>query len=218
MIDLKNITIINANCVDSKTAVKSLNFSCKHINFGNIILFSDNKPENITDNIKYIKIEKIDSIPKYNEFILRKMVDHVETDFCLVTQNDGFVINPNLWREEFLDYDYIGAPWSKLGMIVWKRTNRIGNGGFSLRSRKLMKFIQGFKSIDYSSPEDVITSLVIEKHKFKYPSVELACKFSLECPIEDYPFNVHECFGFHGRDIYDNILQICPNILNIKNF
>lgn len=212
MKNLDNITIINANCVDPKTSVKALNFSCKGLTFGDVILFSDEKPDNITDNIRFVQIPKIDIVQKYNEFILRRLVDYIKTDYCLVIQNDGFVINPHLWRDDFLEYDYIGAPWDKNGMRVWGRTNRIGNGGFSLRSKKLMEFIKGFKHIDYNTAEDVITSLVIEKHNFKYPSVELAVKFSLECPLEDHPFKVDESFGFHGKFIYDNLYHFLPNI------
>jgi hypothetical protein len=215
MINLNNITLVNINCIDSETSVKVLTICSQQINFGEVILFSDDKPNNITENINFIKINKIDSIKKYNVFILRNLVDYIKTDFCLIVQNDGFIINPKLWRNYFLDYDYIGAPWSMYGMKVWNRTNRIGNGGFSLRSKKLMEFIKGFKMIDYNSPEDVITSLVIEKHNFKYPSVELACKFSLECPVEDYPFDIKQCFGFHGKIILENLLKMYPNLLNI---
>lgn len=215
MINLKDITLVNVNCIDSETSVKVLNFCSKQINFGECILFSNIKPNNISNNINFISIAKIDSVKKYNEFVLRNLIDYVKTDFCLIVQNDGFIINPQLWKDEFLEYDYIGAPWSKYGMQVWKRTNRIGNGGFSLRSKKLMEFIKGFKRIDYNSPEDVITSLVIEKHNFKYPSVELACKFSLECPVEDYPFDLKNCFGFHGKNIYNILLKNYPNLLNI---
>lgn len=213
MKNLKNITLINVNCIDTDLAIKSLNVSSSFLNFFKVILFSDKQPENVPSNIIFEKIDKIGTINQYNEFILRKLVDYIETDYCLIIQNDGFVINPNLWKDEFLEYDYIGAPWSKYGMKVWKRTNRIGNGGFSLRSKKLMEFIKNFKYIDYNSPEDVITSLVIEKHNFKYPSVELASKFSLECPIEDYPFDIRNCFGFHGKDIFNNLHKFYPNIL-----
>lgn len=201
MITLDNVTLVNVNCLNSEQSVDVLNICCKEITFKKVILFSDNKPNNITDNISYIPVNNINHISKYNEFILRKLVEYIDTEFCLITQNDGFIINPHLWRNEFLNYDYIGAPWSQYGMKVWKRTNRIGNGGFSLRSKKLMNFIKNFKYINFNEPEDVITSVVIEKHKFKYPSVELACKFSLECPIEDYPFNLNQCFGFHGTQI-----------------
>jgi hypothetical protein len=215
MIKLDNISLVNINCLDVKTSVKVLNLCSKQIKFGEILLFSDNYPNDIYENIKLIKINKIDSVIKYNEFVLRNLIDYIKTDFCLIVQNDGFIINPHLWQNIFLEYDYIGAPWDLNGMKVWKRTNRIGNGGFSLRSRKLMEFIKKFKFIDYNTAEDVITSLVIEKHKFKYPSVELACKFSLECPLEDYPFNIHEAFGFHGKNIYNTLLNIYPNLLNI---
>lgn len=209
---LSNVTLVNINCVDAKTSVKALNFSSKKISFNDVILFSDKKPSNITNNINFIEIPKIDTFQKYNEFVLRELVNYIKTDYCLVIQNDGFIINPHLWRDEFLDYDYIGAPWDKNGMRVWKRTNRIGNGGFSLRSKKLMEFIKNFKFIDYDTAEDVITSLIIEKHNFKYPSVELAVKFSLECPLEDFPFDLNNSFGFHGKLIYNHLNKLLPQI------
>lgn len=217
IINIPNVTIININCIDSITAVKSLNFSTKLINFNSCILFSDEKPTNITNNIKFQKIDKISSVKDYNKFVLKELVNYIDTDYCLVIQNDGFVINPHKWSDDFLNYDYIGAPWDLNGMRVWKRTNRIGNGGFSLRSKKLMKFIQELDGIDYNQAEDVTVSLIIDKYNFLYPSVKDAVNFSLEVPLEDYPFDVRNCFGFHGNIIYNNLLTLCPNVLNIKN-
>lgn len=37
--------------------------------------------------------------------------DYIETDFVMLVHYDGFIVHPELWRDEFLDYDYIGAPW-----------------------------------------------------------------------------------------------------------
>ena len=34
-----------------------------------------------------------------------ELKDHIKTDFCLVVHADGFVIHPELWRDEFLDYE-----------------------------------------------------------------------------------------------------------------
>ena len=31
------------------------------------------------------------------------------TDFVLTIQHDGFILNPDAWRDDFFDYDYIGA-------------------------------------------------------------------------------------------------------------
>src|ERR1700687_3454326 len=47
------------------------------------------------------------------------------------------LITPAAWREEFLGCDYIGAQW------FWHDdAMRVGNGGFSLRSRKLLLALQ----------------------------------------------------------------------------
>ena len=35
---------------------------------------------------------------------------HSDNDFVMVIQEDGHIVNPNLWDDEFLKYDYIGAP------------------------------------------------------------------------------------------------------------
>ena len=70
-----------------------------------------------------------------NHLLLKKYID---TDFCLIIQGDGFVIHPENWTDEFLKYDYIGAPWRNLAHYSFIR---VGNGGFSLRSKKLLKIL-----------------------------------------------------------------------------
>src|ERR1700722_12124880 len=57
-----------------------------------------------------------------------------KTSHCLTIQYDGFVLDSDMWRAEFLDYDYIGAPWPHRGYAV-------GNGGFSLRSVEMMRYL-----------------------------------------------------------------------------
>lgn len=218
MIELDNITLVNVNCLDVNTAVKSLEFSSKLLKFKEIKIFSSECPSNFikNKNIIWIKIPHIDSIKSYNRFMLTELVNYIDTSFCLVTQNDGFVINPHLWNDKFCDYDYIGAPWSKYAINVWGRTNQIGNGGFSLRSKKLMLHIKNKNNLNFDIAEDVTISRIIESDSFSYPNVKLATEFSFECPVEDIPFDLNKCFGFHGTMIYDNLLNLCPNVLNIK--
>lgn len=59
---------------------------------------------------------------------------------------DGFVVHPEMWREEFLDYDYIGAPWPlpPEGDTTTYRDRdgnicRVGNSA-GIRSKRLMDF------------------------------------------------------------------------------
>ncbi len=44
--------------------------------------------------------------------MIKRINSYVATPFALVIQYDGFILNPDAWRDEFLDYDYIGAPWN----------------------------------------------------------------------------------------------------------
>ncbi|MFM6811478.1 MAG: DUF5672 family protein, partial [Dolichospermum sp.] len=99
----------------------------------------------------------------------KELNSFIETEFCLVTQGDGFIINPQFWSEEFLNYDYIGAPWRKQSHLVNSQgqtvnildlnKNRVGNGGFSLRSKRLLELCSelDFDNIQTSSlSEDLI--------------------------------------------------------------
>src|SRR5205085_391058 len=82
---------------------------------------------------RVIEIDRIDSTFAYSQFVFKDLPRVVETPFALMVQWDGYVIDANAWSENFRDFDYIGARWPFIsdGMAV-------GNGGFSLRSRKFM--------------------------------------------------------------------------------
>lgn len=140
MIDLKNVTIICVDCVSAERALKAMDFSIKNIKFGaSKILTSQNISHN---SIEIVKIDRLDYV-EYSRFIVYELWKHIDTDYALLIQSDGFVVSPNHWQDDFLNYDYIGAPWNlpqddfsfrdAFGNIV-----RVGNGGFSLRSKKLL--------------------------------------------------------------------------------
>src|SRR4029450_12207204 len=79
----------------------------------------------------------ITSRADYSRFVMKRLVEHVDTAYVLVTQWGGYAVRPDAWRGEFLDYDYIGAVWCYEG----KRCG-VGNGGFSLRSRRLLNALR----------------------------------------------------------------------------
>ena len=78
------------------------------------------------------------------------MKRYINTKFCLVTQWDGWVINSQKWNSEFLNYDYIGAIWPDYS------SNQIGNGGFSLRSKKLLRSTRDLIENDPKMPINLI--------------------------------------------------------------
>ena len=132
--------------------------------------------------------------------------------------------NLKKWTNEFLAYDYIGAPWP--GQYTWRKRwknetyqkayinskkNRVGNGGFSLRSRKFLNFSSAFNSTN-GIPEDVFLCLInyesAKKNGIKFPSAEIAYNFSCEVPlggfnlskeIKNHHLDINQHFGWHGK-------------------
>lgn len=198
-LSLNNITLY---CVDTRNpelAVEALNKCCEEIEFGSIILFSDEKPFNFNKSFKFVRIDKIHDLVQYSKVIMNGVPHHIETEFCLSIHVDGFIINPEKWDNDFLNYDYIGAPWTGKEFFLTAET-RVGNGGVSLRSKKLL---DETKNLPCNGHEDtticqVYRSYLMEKG-VKFAPLELASKFSVEQVCEDLHDNFQEnCFAFHG--------------------
>lgn len=193
---LKNITLLNLNCVDPDVGVRALRYSSREITFGRKVLISDTKPDNISDDIEYIFTEKL-TRESINRFYFTQLDNFIDTEFMLSIQTDGFVINPHKWSDEFLQYDYVGAPWPKLG---WCARNRVGNGGFVLISKKFLRLL---KDIPYRAGhnDQLVTNVFYNyfvSNGCKYAPLEVASKFSLEHVIPEVEYNLNNCFGFHG--------------------
>ena len=142
MINLNNITMVAVACVRVQETLKALKYSYKNISFNSVKLFTH---EDIDDDyIEIINIDKLD-YENYNRFIVYELHKYIDTDFVLIIQDDGYIINPTKWSDNFFNYDYIGAIWpippvtdqisyrDPLGNLI-----RVGNGGFSFRSKKLL--------------------------------------------------------------------------------
>lgn len=194
--DLRNITLTCVNGVDPDKGVKALKYSMQKINFARAIIFSHIKPSNLTEDIEFIQIEELDHRGSCL-FALKTLYNYIDTDFCLSIHDDGFVINPHLWDEEFLQYDYIGAPWVN---------HYVGNGGFCLKSKKFMALCQ---YIPWDGEHDDTLTCITYRHYFtkykcKFAPLDVAMRFSLESKLEGYEYNLDNCFGFHGRgEVYD---------------
>jgi len=210
MLNLNDLTLV---CVDGTGTIeeniksfKSLLYSSKDINFSKIKFISSIKPPE-NDNIEFVKINRL-SYSDYSNFIIRDLNDHIDTEYVLIVQNDGFVLNSDLWDDVFLEYDYIGAPWRNISHYSGIR---VGNGGFSLRSKKFLEVCKN-KCPSRGFNEDHIVCIenrnIFLENKIKYAPVEVAMRFSLEFPIDECEFNLEKTFGFHG----DKILS--SNILN----
>lgn len=199
---LKNVTLISIDLRSDQAlidkAVAALEYSCRGLNFGAVKLVAGCKPSAPSVALEFYHVEEPVGMNAYNNFMLNNLADYIDTEFCLVIQADGFVTNPQAWTDEFLKYDYIGAPWWGYG-----RDKIIGNGGFSLRSKKLLKLCQGFKNNGEHPEDDVVCvqkRAELEAAGIKFAPLELAYKFSTETQIPDPALLYKPChaLGFHG--------------------
>ncbi len=226
MLELTNVTIISINCVDPMASIQALKYSMRNIKFKEAILFSheyinvcDRKVmENVPD-IRIVTIEKLISVDAYNDFVLG-LSEHIDSDYVLIIQDDGYVLNHNNWDPDFLKYDYIGAPWpNEQSWIQLQQTrdwmmpgfNRVGNGGFSLRSRKFKELSSKFMTC-LGFGEDAFLCIIKEKYMkdngIRFANVGLATKFSYENNTNDWKsptiLNINDHFGFHGRNFVNS--------------
>jgi len=209
-LDLSNVTLCSIDCLTPVLAAEAINLSSNSIDFGDSILFSDVL---IGKGFRTELIPKIESREAYSKFVIEDLPSYISTEFALIVQWDGYVTCPDAWDPDFLAYDYIGATWpsnfSKDGFNV-------GNGGFSLRSKKLMDLILDLEiDEDYSINEDeIICKLLrptLEKNGIKFATEAIANKFSYERCMQE-----HNTFGFHG---FFNMWRHCDDfkILNLIN-
>ena len=191
-----------AHCWGNNSYLTSLVWSYlqfnQSTNFGKKIFFiADNIDTSEYDNlfkeesIDVIRISADYNLPKYSRFIVKDLNNYINTDFVLVFQSDGFIINPSGWTEDYLNYDYVGAPW------WYGDNNNVGNGGFSLRSKKLLDILSNDDHIKETDPEDHNICRVygnyLKHTAIKFAHADLASNFS----VESGEFNSQ--FGFHGK-------------------
>ena len=220
-INLSNITLISIYGRDDETDfvnhLESLIYSQHKIQFGSVKILSPYFSEKTPKNIQYIKIPAIKSINEYSNFMVKKLYDYVDTDFVITIQNDGFIINPHLWKNEFLEYDYIGAPWRN---IPHYSGVRVGNGGFSLRSKKFLSICKNYMpNVNFN--EDHLICITFRNlflsHDIKYAPIDIAQYFSVETKTE-YNNDISKSFGIHNynstyktikeSDEFKNVLKL----------
>jgi len=125
---------------------------CGNINYE----FINNLCKEINTNIKIIKLDHDNlSVNEYSNFLCTiEFWELLKGDKILIYQEDSCIFKKNI--EDFIYWDYIGAPFIKKS---GNNNNDVGNGGFSLRTRKIM--IDVIKTIEL---QDTILNSRIMNH------------------------------------------------------
>lgn len=189
-------------------AARALELSIDRCDFGDAVLFSDSS---VAGRFRHHKIERLKSIADYSHFCLRVMPGLVETPFVLVIQWDGYVVDPSAWANVFKKYDYVGA------VIHHKLGNFVGNGGFSLRSRKLLKALPALP-LSGDLHEDEVIGRVFKKTLEQ----DFGIRFAPERIAERFSYEDHfpgrSTFGFHGppnlwrHESDDEVMRVCRQL------
>jgi len=147
----------------------------------------------------------------------------------LFIQIDSVICSKSRHRlQDFMRYDYIGAPWPYDWLIGGNSSYHIpqhspeffgGNGGLSIRSRDSMVGCS-LAALNGSYPhpdgfaEDVFFSSCL-KYFLKsrvLPGQEIARKFSLEAVrVDEKPWGCQRCWKFHSVDY---LIRTCPDAVN----
>ncbi len=223
MIKLPDVTLISIDTTDNLSGtLKGVYTSMSGINFGAVKIITTKKQ--IENNYSLVgdgivleePVVDIKNYNDYNHYVIHDLHNHVNTSHCLLVQPDGFVLFPEKWNNGWLKYDYIGAPWAYAEdayIDPFGNHHRVGNGGFSLRSRKFLEVPTKVEvpwetnnSNFYWMPEGVVNYhedgnvCVHNRHIFieqgcKYAPVEVAVRFSQETRVPECDGIIP--FGFH---------------------
>ncbi|MEA3388432.1 MAG: DUF5672 family protein [Pseudomonadota bacterium] len=188
---LPQVTLCAVSSVNVKATVRALEISLAQIDAGAALLLTDSQVRPDHPAIRVVPIAPITSARAYSDFLLTQLVDHVATSHCLVIQWDGHVLDAGRWQPEFLDHDYIGASWPQFA-----DGHDVGNGGFSLRSRRLMLLCRD-PAFRRGHPEDVAIGRTnrawLEGRGMRFAPRALADRFAAERAGD-----VTASFGYHG--------------------
>lgn len=194
MLKLPQVTLA---CVDTRLprmALDAMILCLDQVQFGDALLFTcpNHGLTDVPDGIRVIELDSINSIEAYSRFLLKGMGPYLHTSHMLIVQWDGYVLDPTMWRDAYLDVDYIGAVWPQ-----YADAHRVGNGGFSMRSRKLLDALTS-DDIVAEHPEDVCIArtnrtLLEQRWGIRFADETLAHAFAFERDRQ-----TPSSFGFHG--------------------
>ncbi|MGE5088824.1 MAG: DUF5672 family protein [Candidatus Levyibacteriota bacterium] len=207
MRELRDVTLACIDTANHALALRALAISRRHLAFGRTLLLTDAVPAGIAvpPGIEVVPIDRLASRDDYSRFVLKSLLRHVATSHVLLVQWDGYVVDAGAFDDAFLAVDYIGARW-----FWYDDAMRVGNGGFSLRSRKLLEALQDPRIVLVDAEDLTICRsfrpLLEREYGIRFADEDLADRFAFEAA---YPTRLP--FGFHG--LYNFCRVVAPDEL-----
>jgi hypothetical protein len=233
-----NLTIVSVyGHNDGSSAIPAICKSMKELPGSRGLLISIIKPENLPPEIEWKEIGFLDYM-MYSIFVMHSLYAYIETDYCLMVQDDGWVLNGANFKADYYNYDYIGGACHAAmvgNQLVlhggwhdkFPRTI-VQNGGFSLRSKRFLEAPNKF-GIVHNHAQDIhlwnedVQLSCIKRHLFAEKGIQYASEktirdFSLESVIptfhDDFDFN--RLLGCHSTSlklVSDSHIVVNPEIV-----
>lgn len=145
-----------------------------------------------------------DNLSAYQYAVLCKQANLykcLDTEITLKFELDTLIINKNIINN-FLQYDYVGAPW--LNGVV-------GNGGLCLRRKSKMIEICEKVDPDFTVNEDnyFCYQMTVPLNR---PSFKEAQTFSVETVFHEKSFGIHACWKYMNKYEMEFLINRYPEI------
>lgn len=192
--ELPDVTLFGIDAHNRSGIIRAANICMQYIKFGAVKIITERLfPGNSLQEGRM----------NYSRFMIKELNKYFETSHVLIIHADGFIQNAEAWNDEWLLLDYIGATWG------YKDNKNVGNGGFSLRSKRLCDICATDNFISEVHPEDhhigrTYREYLESNYSIKYASEEQANIFSIEAyGANAFPDgNIYsQQFGFHGPHV-----------------
>lgn len=196
-LQLPSVTLVLVDCLEVDRSIKVVEHCKRMCDFGAVKFLTSLD----TDYEHAVQVVPLKSLIAYSIFCLTRLHEYFDTDFVLVIQRDGFILNPNSWRDEWYGYDFIGGLFMQL--------DRVGSGGFSLRSKRIMQEVSKVVpewdgTIEHANEiqrglsmyEDGELSLTSFAKQFNIAPNEEGCIFS-QAGNRNPKYFIEKPFGFH---------------------
>ena len=197
MLKLPDVTLVMVETREHLLAKLAVEDSLAKAEFGDVLILTD-RPELFGAHVA--SMARFHHVPDWPDKIgwsrswWHDVPPLLRTPHTLNIQWDSWIFDTSAWRDDFLDYDYIGAPW-------WYPELNVGNGGFSLVSTRLKKYLLEHKD-DYpvitNADDDLLCRRYrqrLEKAGFDWAPEPIAHEFAFEW---HRPPLGRPRFGFHG--------------------
>ena len=212
LLDLSAITLLCVETRDPALAHFAIQKCTQHARFGRVVLITnldmlstrtgDLEQDQAIDRlsgIEYVQAPPINTTKDYSDLLLTGLLQYVAGTHVLIIQWDSFILHPELWTNDFLQYDYIGAVWPH------HPDTPVGNGGFSLRSVRLLEALESPK-VTKRHPEDFCIcvdnkALLESEFGIRFAPSNFAEQFAVERT------EWHPAFGFHGFFNFGKVLK-----------